>query len=531
MGLYFSESCILKNPCYHCYHWVLWNDNPYYMLLPLIAYITNIVWDLLLLPLCRALSSCRSFINRRYSLIIHNSSLTTHNSSLIVHNSSLLTPLLLIFLSGCYKEQVLPVKTDFFIEIIDNNYSVPVKVKITDKTTGAETYQWTFGEASPNSSAAKDPGTIQYNTAGTYVIRLEAVNQSGGKDSHEISINLDPPLLVNFTFANEKSWFPEATIAITNTTAGGNTYQWIFEGGNPASSSQQQPDRVVFTTPGEHKISLTAGNGRISAVKEATITVLPDIVNHFQISWAAVDNDMEVPFTVLTKNDCISAVNFNWSFPDAEPLSSTDTAPTATYLSAGTYTIALTASNDKKSVMLSKTITLLPNSNLLKFSDVKLGINTAQNTIGCYFSSTLGIVLKSSEATGSNGPLIDFAFFGLDHTFNYNLFLSPAHVQEYTFSSIPHAIESQLINKQESCACNSAMTSEQFDAMSNDALFHSLAITQTPAGLAHFDKTVLPRVVLFKTADGRKGAIKLKEYKAEGTQSYMMCDVKVTKRL
>ena len=258
--------------------------------------------------------------------------------------------------------------------------------------------------------------------------------------------------------------------------------------------------------------------------------MLPDLVNAFQISWAALDNDMEVPFAAIMKNECLSATSFSWSFPGAEPASSARPEPTAVYPSAGTYVITLVASNDKKSTALSKTITLLPNRNLLSFSGVKLGINTAQNTIGCYFSSTLGKVLKSSEVTQDNGALIDFAFFGLDYTFNnYNSFISPKDVQHYTFSSIPRAIESRFINSQEFCGCR-AMTSEQFDAMTNDALFQELDIVETAAGAAHFNKALLPRIVLFKTNDGRKGAIKITEYAEAGRESYIVCEVKATKQ-
>jgi PKD repeat protein len=446
------------------------------------------------------------------------------HSSFITFTLSLST-----LLSGCYKEKVLPVKVDFSIEVIDGNYSVPVKIKINNQTTGAETYNWTFTGASPNSSAAKDPGTIEYDSAGVYTIRLDAANPNGGKDSKEMTVNLDPPLRIGFTVINTHSWYPDVSVQIHDSTQGATIYQWTFEGGIPAASTQQQPDNVIFSAPGQHKISLTAGNGRITASKDTVITVLPDIVTDFDITWAAVDDDMEAPFTAILQNNCVSATQYSWSFMGGTPSSSTDSIPTVTYNEAGDYTITLTASNDKKSVALSKTIAVLPNSNLLKFYDVQLGINTAQNTIGSYFSSVLGTVLKSSDVTPDNGNLVDFAYFGLNQTFGYNLFVSPNNVQNYAFTPIPNAVDVQIINSQETCGCSSAMTPAQFDAMSDDALFKTLTITQTPGGAAYFDNSLVPRVVLFATHDGRKGAVKIKQYVAAGQQSYIVCDVKITK--
>lgn len=437
---------------------------------------------------------------------------------------------LLFLLSGCYQEQILEVKAGFRAEVVNDNYSVPVLVKINNSTSGAESYAWTMTGADPASSTELNPGTLQYNNPGTYTIHLEATNQNGGKDSRDTTLVVDAAIRVNFTLKNA-SWYPDATVSINNTTIGATIYQWTFSGGTPSSSTLQQPGDVVFHTPGTYSISLKAGNGRLSYTKDTTVTVLPDLTNDFNINWAAEDNDMEVPFTVNLQNNSISATSYKWICSGGSLSSSISTSPIVCYNSPGTFTISLTASNDKKSLTKSQTITLLPNSNLFRFRNVHLGINTAKNTIGCYFSSSLGKVLKASEVTETNGSSIDVVYFGFDNTFNYNKFISPNSVQNYTFSNIPNAISTAIINKQESCGCGSSMTAAQFDAMTDDALLQSTSINQTAAGLAEFNSTALPRIVLFQTQDGRKGAIKIKQCVAAGQQSYIVCDIKVMKKL
>jgi len=438
---------------------------------------------------------------------------------------------LLFLLSGCYQEQILEIKAGFRAEVVNNNYSVPVTVKISNSTIGAENYVWTMTGADPSSSTELNPGTLQYNNPGTYTIHLEATNQNGGKDSRDTTITVDAAIRVGFTVNNNASWYPDATVSISNNTIGATSYQWTFPGGTPSSSSLQQPGNVVFSTPGTYTISLKVGNGRVSYTKDTTVTVLPDLTNDFNINWAADDNDMEVPFTASLKNNSVSATSYKWICSGGLPSSSISASPAVSYTSPGTYTISLTAANDKKSLTKSQTITLLPNSNLFRFSNVHLGVNTAQNTIGCYFSSSLGKVLLPSEVTETNGGSIDFVYFGFDNTFNYNKFISPNSVQNYTFSNIPNAISTAIINKQESCGCGSSMTSAQSDAMTDDALLQSTSINETAAGLAEFNSTALPRIVLFQTQDGRKGAIKIKQCVAAGQQSYIVCDIKVMKKL
>jgi len=437
---------------------------------------------------------------------------------------------MLFLLSGCYQEQILEVKAGFRAEVVNNNYSVPVTVKISNNTIGAENYSWMMTGADPSSSTERNPGTLQYNNPGTYTIHLEATNQNGGKDSRDSTITLDAAIRVGFTVNNNASWYPDATVSVSNNTIGATSYQWTFPGGTPSSSNLQQPGNVVFSTPGTYTISLKAGNGRVSYTKDTTVTVLPDLTNDFNITWATDDNDMEVPFTAYLQNNSVSATGYRWVCSGGSPSSSSTASPTVSHTLPGTYTISLTASNDKKSLTKSQTITLLPNSNMFRFSNVHLGVNTAQNTIGCYFSSSLGKTLLASEVTETNGSSIDFVYFGFDNTFNYNKFISPGSVQSYTFSYIPNAISTAIVNKQESCGCGSSMTATQFDAMTNDDLLQSTNINQTVAGLAEFNSTALPRIVLFQTQDGRKGAIKVKQCVVAGQQSYIVCDIKVMKK-
>jgi len=441
-------------------------------------------------------------------------------------SAMILAACVLIF-NSCYKEQALIVDADFGVTVKNDDYSVPVSVKIENLTTGADTYSWIFEGAEPASASTKDPGTLRYSKPGSYTIRLEATNSYGGKDTCSFRLVIDPVIIPLFKVNNLQSCYPDVTVLIENKSTGATTWEWTFEQGTPETYSGEQPGYVVFKSPGPHLIRLKAGNGRETQTKDTTITVLPDLVNNFDISWESADNDMQVPFTAVLRNNCISATNYEWSFSGGSPPATTTPQPTVVYNSPGVYTITLKASNDKKTTTTSQTITLLPDNNLYTFTDVRLGINTAQNSIGCYFSAIDGRVFKSNEINATNGNRVDFAFFGLNSSFTRNCFVSPHQVQAYTFAAIPGAISTRTVNKQENCSCT-GLSPAEFDNITQGQQLSFISLSENDES-GEFDSSRLPRLVLFSTADGRRGAIKVKEYTSAGLQSFIVCDVKIMK--
>jgi hypothetical protein len=155
---------------------------------------------------------------------------------------------------------------------------------------------------------------------------------------------------------------------------------------------------------------------------------------------------------------------------------------------------------------------------------VKLGINTAHTTLGCFYSTKYKKVYKKSEVSASSA--IDLVFFGLNSGFGTNRFLSPSEAENFTFDALPNAQKTDFVNKQESCSC-STISSIQFAAMADDSLLKNLAISNQSVS---FTDSVLPRVILFQTQDGRKGAIKIKSFVPDGLNSYILVDIKVQKQ-
>lgn len=187
----------------------------------------------------------------------------------------------------------------------------------------------------------------------------------------------------------------------------------------------------------------------------------------------------------------------------------------------------LTATNDKESKTIEKQIIIKPDTNLLSFSNIKLGINTAHSSIGSFFSSSLGKVITKNEVNNTNGHLIDFVFFGLNDSFNYNQFSSPTNLQNTTFREIPNAKHTKIISTQELVGIQ--LNESQFNNINHGNDFRNITINESSKGNSVFNKNTTPRIILFQTQDGRKGAIKIKAFVSEGTQSYILTDIKVQK--
>lgn len=445
------------------------------------------------------------------------------------------TIILAVFLTvlSCYQETATPVAASFSTAFVNADESVPVQIAITNQSTGADTFEWTFEGAEPANSKDENPGTIVYNIAGTYTLKLTASNVDGSRDTIEKEITVVDGVSILFSTEIIDSNYSPVEVILTNATDGvGLTYLWTFEGGTPASSTAQHPPNVIFESPGDHKITLEVSNGFESFSENTTITVAPAIEAIFDWEVAFLDDDYQAPVTITMTNSSISATSYNWIFPTGTPSTSIETTPTATFTTPGTHTIELEADNGKKTHTLTKEITIHPDTNIKTFPNIELAINNAHNTNvkGAFFSTKLRKVFTADQVNSENGADIDIAFFGLNSSFSFNKFVSPDQVDSNGLIAIPNATPTKFINSQEICGCGISISVAQFDRITDDTLLDTLTITETSNGLLAFDSSVLPRIVLFETHEGRKGVIKIKGYVTDGVASYVICDIKVQKK-
>lgn len=440
----------------------------------------------------------------------------------------IILPLMLAGLfSTCYQESKLLVNADFQVTIEADNYTAPVKLTFENNTTGADFYKWTFEGGDPSSSAEKTPSKVTYTQAGTYKIVLEAWNDHE-RNTKEFIFVVDSTVTIGFDAEILINDFAPATIQITNNTVGASTYIWTFEGGDPATSNEQHPGTIQFNEAGEHIISLTVNNGRETFNCNKKITLALPISPNFDIEPSFDDYDYEAPFTALLINKTVSGLTYEWIAEGGTISEINEENTSVTFQDPGTYTIVLKAANEKETKIHEKQIVIKPNSNLYTVKDVKFGIKSAANTVGSFFSLNTRVIIPQDKVSAENGKNIDILFYGINATFEKCYFSSPDMATSTGFYQIPDASKTYFVNTLETSGLTFA--SSTFDMMTNDDALKTMDIKAASNTTSWFISNPVGRIVLFETADGRKGAIKVKAFVSEGNLSYLLTDIKYQKK-
>jgi len=424
---------------------------------------------------------------------------------------------------------MIPVDVDFSLHMIDENLTSPLSITVINLTKNADVYYWTFENGDPATSSKKDPGTIIFTSPGEHKISLEAWN-SGDHKAKSSLIHVDSIVRLDFSSEVEINNYAPAQIHIINRSSGGSNYRWIFEGGDPATYEGFSPPSITYHQKGNYDIILIANNGSADFILRKNIEILDSLNATFAIipSFEDID-DMEAPFRARLKADLQGVESILWKCDNA--VITNETSPDADLFinEAGTYTVYLNISNGKQEKTVSSEIIVKPNTNLRSHNDIRFGINTAQESIGSVYSTLLRRNFKSSEINASNGPFIDIAFLGLNATFVYNRFISPDNLFDTPLTPVIGAKTTKFINLQEQRS-PVQLTVEQFNTMTTDIYLKELDLTIVDTANDYFSSSSLPRIVLFETADGRKGAILVKEIVKNGLEnSYILTDIKIQK--
>ncbi len=140
-------------------------------------------------------------------------------------------------------------------------------------------------------------------------------------------------------------------VTFTNTSTGGATsWNWSFPGGNPSTSTSQNPV-VQYSVPGTYSVTLTAtnANGSNTITRSNYISVTGSPAANFGFTM----NGRTVSFSNTSSN----ATSYTWNFGDG--ITSNIVNPVYTYNSDGSFLVILTAFNacgsSSKSVVITVT--------------------------------------------------------------------------------------------------------------------------------------------------------------------------------
>ncbi len=206
-------------------------------------------------------------------------------------------------------------------------------VDFTNSSTGnITTYFWDFGDG--NNSSLTNPSHT-YSAPGSYIVVLTVTNSCGSKQSTQ-TINVGGAPTSSFSAIPTTGCAP-LTVNYTDNSVGSPTsWSWSFPGGTPSTSTQQNPT-VVYNNSGTFDVTLAVGNSIGSDVSTQNSYI---VVNDVPVVGFTASNTGN---TVTFTNTTTSGSTYSWDFGDGN--TSTQTNPSHTYSTAGTYTVVLTATN------------------------------------------------------------------------------------------------------------------------------------------------------------------------------------------
>ena len=240
-------------------------------------------------------------------------------------------------------------------------------ITFTNTSVNASTYYWTFTGGDPANSTDINP-TVTYNTPGSYSVTLFAAGEnSSDTETKTAYITVLPVTSADFV-ASATEVYVGDTVTFTNLSENATSFFWTFTGGNPETSTEENPV-VTYSEPGYYDVILFATNGHGSDIqtKTAYIYVRALTTADFTVDTTTVLVGESVAFTNLSQN----ATSYYWSFPGAEPSVSQEENPEVVYQTAGVYSVTLFATNGASSDMKVKEeyITVIDESGVSSFDE------------------------------------------------------------------------------------------------------------------------------------------------------------------
>ena len=325
--------------------------------------------------------------------------------------------------SGNNDDSNLPVAA---FSISPTSGKAPLNVAFTDKSTGATSWSWIFGDGS--TSAEKNPKHT-YSEAGNYAIVL-TVNNEKGSSSNTLNVIVqgepvqEKILPVADFDANTTSGSAPLSVQFTDISQNANGWNWNF--GDGAYSTEQNPTHN-YSSAGNYNVNLTVNNENGSSSKTLDINVDGETSQEKILPVADFDADttsgsapLSVQFTDLSQN----ANEWKWDFGDGA--NSTEQNPTHNYSAAGNYNVNLTVINENETASKIDTINVLEKSSSSNSNDESSSDSSSGSSSGGHSHKSGGS--SGGGAGGSPEPAKNvqvkeisqtFISSGKDVTFNF----------------------------------------------------------------------------------------------------------------
>ncbi|MEC5180616.1 PKD domain-containing protein [Arthrobacter sp. CG_A4] len=258
-------------------------------------------------------------------------------------------------------------------------------------------YAWDFGDGQLGSGASANH---RYAAASTYAVKLTVTDNRGGTStvSKDVVITEPPNQVPTADFTTAVSNLKVAVDASASLDPDGSlvAYAWDFGDGHTATGVSAE---YTYLNAGKYTVSLTVTDNRggtSTTSREATAVEPPNALP--TASFAPVTQGLDGSFDATASGDTDGQiVGYSWDFGDG----STGTGATAfhSYASAGTYSVALTVTDDRGGQAgMVRDVTVAPTP------------NRAPTAAYAFTVAGLGVAFDGSESSDPDGAVASYAW-------------------------------------------------------------------------------------------------------------------------
>ncbi len=247
--------------------------------------------------------------------------------------------------------------------------------QFTNQSIHADNYQWFFGDG----ETSIEPNPMHhYPNPGTYQVTLIASNGcSSDTITQPITLGDIGDIVAKFTVDDTVGCAPLTVQFSDLSTNYPTTWTWIFPGGVPETSDEQNPT-VTYAVGGRYSVTLVVSNGMTTDT--LTLTDYIQVNEKPMASFSPSGNGLSIQLT----NQSEMADTYLWQFDDGD--TSTWENPTHLFANHGFHAITLWATNDCGSDSTTHNIFIGYGSPVATIE--------ASDTVGCgpmtvHFSATL----------------------------------------------------------------------------------------------------------------------------------------------
>jgi PKD repeat protein len=220
----------------------------------------------------------------------------------------------------------------------------PLNVVFSASVTGGTapyTYEWSFGDGSPN-SADQNPSHT-YSVIGTYhpVLTVRDFTGAVATDSHLAIKALGPGALSASARADQTYGLLPLPVAFTGSASGGTPpYSYVWDFGDGSGGSAETNPIHTDEMPGSFTVTLTARDAGGQSASDDDLRIYA--ASSFVATASATPSSGPAPLAVqfsATLAGGTPPYQYQWDFGDGT--TSDEAAPAHTFLSGGSYAVIL----------------------------------------------------------------------------------------------------------------------------------------------------------------------------------------------